>query len=134
MYTELKRTHCKLLFKTTLQYLLKVTLKSRYEKVFDKLLIVSCAFASTCGILVEVYNLDHLAVSIADRMCFTVHIYLPILQCKELLELKSSALELLNVLLEETSDESFQLLQGISQDIAKDIILDTMLALWVSCL
>ena len=50
----------------------------------------------------------------------------------ELLELKSSALELLNVLLEETSSESLNLLRGISEDIAKDTILKVMLALWVS--
>ena len=55
------------------------------------------------------------------------------LQYKELLELKSSALELLNVLLEETSSESFDLLWGISQDIATDTILEAMLDLWVSC-
>lgn len=57
---------------------------------------------------------------------------IPLLQDKKLLEIKSHALELLNVLLEETSSQSYELLHGISQDIAIDTILEAMLALWVS--
>ena len=53
------------------------------------------------------------------------------MQEKELIDLKSHVLELLQVLLEETTMESYRLCRSISQDISISLILDTMVELWV---
>ena len=54
-----------------------------------------------------------------------------LLQEKDLIGIKSHVLELVQVLLEETTVESYKLCRSISHDISVGLILDTMMELWV---
>ena len=54
-----------------------------------------------------------------------------IMKDERLLELKATLLELLHLLLEESSYQSFTLFQNISQDIRLATVLDALLDFWV---